>query len=161
MTNALEEVADNHLYANEWEHQDVDTEPMVGHQGDFFVVREQMCQHMGTELAHDEACKNDNFGTQNGEPQRLPNTWILLGSPVVAHDGLHALVQSHHHHDEQEHYTIHNAIGRNGCVAAVLQHTFIYEQHDQAGAQVHEERTHAHGNDLADDGWAEVINASV
>ena len=159
VTNALEEVADDHLYAYEGEHHHIDAETAIGHSDDGQIVREEMGERVWEKLTHNEACDDHDLGTKDGEPQGLPYTVVLPCTPIVANDGLHTLIQSHDHHQEEEDDAVDDAVSGNGRVATVLFHAFVDKENDQTGAEVHEERTHTHGDNLSDDAWSQSIDS--
>lgn len=163
---ALEEVADDHLGPDEGEHHDVDAEASGGHGQDLLrlvavSVGEEAGYHLGAELANEEADGGDACGCDDGYAEGLPDTVVLVGSPVVAHDGLHALVYAHDDHEEEEDDSVDDTIGSEGVVASVLAHALVDEQHYEAGAGVEEEGGEADDENLAYDLGLEAVDAAL
>ena len=68
VTDALEEVADDHLCANNGKHQDINAETAVGHLDNGNIVSKQMRERIGEKFTHDEAGDNHDLSTNDGEP---------------------------------------------------------------------------------------------
>ena len=92
MADALEEVADDHLRSDDGEHHHIDAEPSVCHRYDGGIVGKEVRERVGEELAHDEACDHHHLGAGYSQPKGVPHTRVLPRAPVLAHDGMHALV---------------------------------------------------------------------
>ena len=82
-----------------------------------------------------------------------------MRSVVVTRYGLHALIESHHEHHENESYSVGYAIGTNGQVTAVAHQLIVDEYYHYASANIHEERGHAYGEDVFHQGGFQFVDA--
>ena len=71
---------------------------------------------------------------------------------VVTRDGLHPLIEAHDDHGKEEKHTVDDAVSTHGQVAAVLHHSTVDNQHDEARAGVHQEGREADAEDASHDG---------
>ena len=66
---------------------------------------------------------------------------MVLERPIIiARNRLQALVEAHANHYEQHRETVHDTVGANGKVAAVLAELLVHEKRHQAGGHIHQER---------------------
>ena len=166
MADALEEVADNHLRTYEGKHHDVDAETARRHSQNLLrlsavAVREEAGDQLGTEFANEEADGGYARCGKDGKAEGLPDAVILVGSPVVAHDGLHALVHAHHDHEEEEDDAIDDTVGSEGVVASVLAHALVDEEYHEAGAGIEQEGREADDQNLTHDLRGETVDAAL
>ncbi len=136
---ALEEVACDHLETDDGEEGHIDTHTTDGHSGEGAVGGEEGEDGVGEDLAEDEAEGHHDGGIEDGLVEHLAHTVVQLRTVVIAGYGLHPLVEAHDNHGEEEEHTVHYAVGSDSEVAAILDHAAIDEQHDEAGAGIHQE----------------------
>lgn len=82
------------------------------------VVGEHTGHEVGKEVAQNEAEGGDAYGAHDVQFQCPDDAVELTGAVVVAHDGLHALVESVHNHHEEHQHAVHDAVGADGDIAA-------------------------------------------
>ena len=84
---------------------------------------------------------------------------ILLGAEVIAGNGLHTLVQSHHNHDEEIYDAVNDTEGTDGQVTVIQFKAFIDQDDNKAGSHVHQERSHTDADDIFYQYAFETVNA--
>ena len=105
----------------------------------------------GQENGENKADDHYQRGPAGGFEVHFPQAAVLPGAVIVSRDGLHALVQAHHHHDEQERDAVHDAVCANGQVTAPFYQLLVDEQHHNTAGQIHQERPHANGQGVLGD----------
>lgn len=106
------------------------------------VVGEHTGHEVGKEVAQNEAEGGDAYGAHDVQFQCPDDAVELTGAVVVAHDGLHALVESVHNHHEEHQHAVHDAVGADGDIAARFFEGIVDKDDDDAGADVEQERGH-------------------
>lgn len=152
----LEEVARHDLETDDREDHQNGAQPLAGHLdqlGGVGVVRpyEKHGHLAREELSHEESGGRGANGAEDGHAQRLQYACILFGPVVIAHDGLHALIQSGYDHHEEQDDTVHDAVGADIEVAAVLLKRLVDEDDHDRGADMQQEGGQSDGDDAADD----------
>lgn len=106
---------------------------------EFGIFGEEAHHHLGTYHAEAKTNKADSHSTHDGRFVGCYRTAELTRTIVVSHNGLHALIDTLRHHDEDEDNAIADAIGRHVVVATVFFESVVDEQYHQTGAKVDEE----------------------
>ena len=151
LTDALEEIACDHLETDDGEEGYIQAHT-VGRDGDEIRVGgESFHDEFGKNLTYEEPRGHHQGGIADGLEEDFLDTVVLLGTVVVAGDGLHPLVEAHDDHGEEEEHAVDDAVGAHGQVAAIFHHAAVDEQHNEARAGVHQERREADAEDTADD----------
>ena len=115
------------------------------------VAGEDAHGRTGEQFGDDETHDAHEGGPAGGLDIHFPDAGVLPGAEVVAGDRLHALVEAHDDHHEQEADAVHDAVGAERQVAAPLDELLVDEQHDDAAGEVHQERAHADGQGILGD----------
>ena len=157
MSDALEEVAHYHLCSNQWEYAHAETETMRGEGNDVFVSSEDERGDTRYKFSYQETNGCDQCSCKHSVVQHSPYAVILVSAPVVTSYGLHALVEAHHYHQEEEYHTIYYAVCCKSVVATIFLHTAVDEQYHQTSASIHQEGRHANGYSLAYDASFQFI----
>jgi len=161
MTDALEEVTDNHLGTHQREGGYYEVESADGLLGQFGAGTEDVYHRGRYQLACQEGRKGDAGCPDYAVTQHLEDAVVLLGPPVVADDGLHSLYKSHYDGNEQEHYPVDDAVCSNRHIAAILEQAVVAYQHNQAGATVEQEGAKAYCKALSHDVEPQPVDASA
>ncbi len=112
-------------------------------------VRGENAHHgPGKEFGKNKAEHHHQTGPAGGFEVHLPHAAVLPGAVVVPRNGLHALVEAHHNHHEEEGDAVHDAIRADGQVSAPLHQLLVDEQHHNTAGEVHQERPHANGQGI-------------
>ena len=152
----LEEIARDHLETDDGEEGNIDAHAMSGDVYQVGVGGEGTNDGLGEEFADYETGSHHDGGIADGLVEHFLHTMVQLGSVVVAGNGLHTLIESHDNHGEEEEPTVVAAIGTHGKVAAILHHTSINKEHDEAGTGIHQEWRETYREDAAHDARAEL-----
>ena len=159
MADALEKVAYHHLHAHQREQGDHDAIATGGDTRQLRTCTEGMDDQLGHQFAHQEGRGGDRRGCNHAVSQHQPHPVVEMGSPVVAHNGLHALYQAKDDGDEHKQHTVHDAIGPDGQVTSVLQQPVVADEHHQTGTGIHQERAQADGQYLPHDVGMQTVGA--
>lgn len=88
--------------------------------GQLFVGREEAYDEFREELAGQETEGRDTNTPFRRQFRHVDNAVELPGAEVISCDRLHSLVETHDDHDEEEDDAVHDAVGPDRHVAAVL-----------------------------------------
>ena len=159
--DALEEVARHNLEAHDGREQADDAHAPLGEFCQLGVGGEEHDGIFGEEDEDDEVDAHDDGGEDDGLLQHLVHAVGQLGAEVEAGDGLHALTDAQHDHDEEERDAVDDAVGRNRHVAAVTGQTLVDEDDHEAGAELHGEGRHADAEDALHDALPQSVDARM
>ena len=100
---------------------------------------------MRNKHSHQKTDGRNNGRGINRYFQHLRHARILFGAEVIAGNGLHSLIQTHHNHNEEEYQTVDNTESSDSQIPSVLFQPFINKDDDKAGGKIHQEGSHTDG----------------
>lgn len=125
----------------------------------FRVIRKHADDHRRKELAKQEPGRRHPDRPLHRQLRHLRHTRVMPGAEVIACNRLHPLVEAHYDHDEEEYDPVHNPVCADRHVAPMLFQAPVDQDHDQAGAEVHQERRHPDIEDSLYDLAPQPVNA--
>ena len=118
------------------------TRSVLAHKDSYHLVGEQ--------FADDKSHNRSERGPADGHIESLAHAVVFACAVVVADNWLHTLRQTQHNHREDEGHTIHNAIGSDGRIAAILLQYIVDHDNHHAGADVNRKGGHSDTDDILD-----------
>ena len=157
--DALEEIGSHHLEADNREEHHHDAQSLGGQLQQSFMGGEDGNGKFRHQFADQESGNGHCGSPVDGKFQHPVYPVELLCAEVISGNGLHALVQSHHNHDEQEDDAVHNAECTDGEVAVIFFQPFIDKDNDETCRQVHQEWRHTDGKGVLYNLAAQFVDA--
>ena len=75
----------------------------------------------------------------------------MLCTVVVSRNGLHSHGDTHYNHDKEHLDTVEDTECTDGHITSIVEQTVVDENHDVAGAHIHNEGRHADGKNVGYD----------
>ena len=98
--DTLEEVGGHHLKTDDGEKQDDHLQSFCAQLYELCIRCKGRYGQFRHQFSHEEAAGRYNGGGDDGIFHDLVYPMVVLGTEIIAGNGLHPLVQSHHNHDK-------------------------------------------------------------
>ena len=159
LSDALEEVGDNHLETDDREAEHNHSDCLDAQVYQLLIGREHSCAVVRQEHRYQPSYHHDGGGGNDAQVQYAHQSVQFLGSIVVACNRLHSLVNAEHKHHEHHRNTVGYSVGTHREVASESYQLVVDEDNDDAGAYVHQEGRNADGKYIIHEFSLQLVDA--
>ena len=141
---ALEEVRADNLESYDGEGEIHQAHAVNRKSFEFGIAGEHRNGSPGEQFEYEKTYCSSETGPEHAEPVYLLDSAALACTEVVTGYGLHALVDAHHHHKEEEGQAVDYAVGPDGKVSSVFAELLVDEHRHKARGGIHQEGAKAY-----------------